>query len=164
MCGIAGIVASPGSAADAAALARMTASLRHRGPDGSGVAFPEPRVGFGHRRLSIIDLARGAQPMADPARQVWITFNGEIFNYRELRSELSARGRQFGTDSDTEVLLACYELDGTAGLAKLRGQYAFAIWDGRVPGGKLVAARDPLGIKPLYYSHARSRSTASRCT
>jgi asparagine synthase (glutamine-hydrolysing) len=154
VCGIAGIVAPLGSAVDRETLAAMTATLAHRGPDGSGVELPVPHVGLGHRRLSIIDLATGAQPMATPDRRLWITFNGEIFNYRELRRDLAARGRAFATNSDTEVLLASYELDGLDGLQRLRGQYAFAIWDQRVPGGRLVLARDPLGIKPLHYSFA----------
>ena len=153
MCGIAGFVAPAGVPADRAVLERMVQSLVHRGPDGAGHMLPAPHVALGHRRLSIIDLGGGAQPMASADGRVWITFNGEIFNYQELRAEFSRRGRAFRTQSDTEAILALYEAEGEAGLRRLRGQYALAIWDGRAPGGRLLCARDPLGIKPFYYCH-----------
>jgi asparagine synthase (glutamine-hydrolysing) len=152
MCGIAGIVAASGQAVDPAVLDAMTETLVHRGPDGRGTAIPVPHVGLGHRRLSIIDLEGGAQPMAAADGRLWITFNGEIFNFRELRGEFEARGRRFATRSDTEVLLACYELDGERGLRRLRGQFGFVIWDGRGGRERVVAMRDPLGIKPLHFS------------
>jgi asparagine synthase (glutamine-hydrolysing) len=153
MCGIAGFVTPPGVTADREVLLRMVQSLSHRGPDGSGAELPSPRVALGHRRLSIIDLALGAQPMASPDGKVWITFNGEIFNYQQLRAELGRGGRVFRTQSDTEAILALYEAHGEQGLSRLRGQYALVIWDGRRGSGRLVCARDPLGIKPFHYCH-----------
>lgn len=151
MCGIVGIATGADRTVDREVLEKMTASLRHRGPDASGIEIPVPWVGLGHRRLSIIDLAGGAQPMSIAGDRIWITFNGEIFNYRELREELCAR-HEFRTESDTEVLLALYEQEGESGFYKLLGQYAFAIWDGRDGHNRIVAGRDPMGIKPFYYS------------
>jgi asparagine synthase (glutamine-hydrolysing) len=154
MCGIAGIVERVGTAVDAGLLDRMTDVLRHRGPDGRGTVILGP-AGLGHRRLSIIDLATGAQPMTNADRSVWITFNGEIYNYRELRSELAARGRRFETTSDTEVIVAAYEAWGERCLERLRGMFAFAIWD--VPRQQLFVARDRIGIKPLIYAFHEGR-------
>lgn len=151
MCGIVAVW-TPGRPVDPAVLAQMTGTLQHRGPDGSGQTIPRPDVGLGHRRLAIIDLHSGAQPMAGGDERVWITFNGEIFNYRELRAELERSGESFRTQSDTEVLLRLYEREGTRAFARLRGQFAVAIWDGREADGKLVLARDQLGVKPLYWS------------
>src|SRR5687767_14584252 len=124
MCGIAGMVAAPGREADAGLLQAMTDILAHRGPDGDGMHL-DGRVGLGHRRLSIIDLVTGDQPMGSDDGRVWITFNGEIYNFRELRSELESRGQQFRTTSDTEVLLKAYEAYGTDCLRHLRGMFAF---------------------------------------
>jgi asparagine synthase (glutamine-hydrolysing) len=123
-----------------------------RGPDASGEWYGlDRRIGMAHRRLSIIDLSnKGAQPMANADGTYVITFNGEIYNYRELRHELEAIGRRFHSFSDTEVLLRLFEEQGEAMLTKLRGMYAFAIWDGAKRS--LFLARDPFGIKPLYYS------------
>ncbi len=154
MCGIAGIVERDGAAVDAALLDRMTDILRHRGPDGRGTVIRGPAA-LGHRRLNIIDLATGGQPMANGDRSVWITFNGEIYNYRELRAELAARGYQFRTASDTEVIIAAYEAYGVDCLHRLRGMFAFAIWDDR--RRQLLLARDRLGIKPLVYACERGR-------
>jgi asparagine synthase (glutamine-hydrolysing) len=123
-----------------------------RGPDGSGEWYSaDRRVGLAHRRLAIIDLTEAAaQPMQDPETGNVIIFNGEIYNYRELRRELEAQGVTFRTQSDTEVLLALYRVHGSDVLPKLRGMFAFALWDARAKG--LLLARDPFGIKPLYYA------------
>jgi asparagine synthase (glutamine-hydrolysing) len=154
MCGVAGIYAYSASApaVDRDELRAVRDHMAARGPDGFGEWFSEnQRVGLGHRRLSIIDLSeRGAQPMRSADGQLVISFNGEIYNYRELRRELQARGRTFITDSDTEVLLQMYEEHGTAMLDKLRGMFAFALWDSRKRA--MLLARDPFGIKPLYYA------------
>ncbi|THD35445.1 MAG: asparagine synthase (glutamine-hydrolyzing) [Sphingomonas sp.] len=154
MCGIAGFHAH---AAAARAVSRdtliaMRDRMAARGPDGSGLWIAEDgRTGFGHRRLSIIDLSEGGhQPMATPDGRLTIVFNGEIYNYRALRDALTAAGVAFASDSDTEVMLHLYARDGAAMLGKLRGMFALAIWDAR--DRSLLLARDPLGIKPLYYS------------
>ncbi len=154
MCGIAGIVQFDRGPVDAALLDRMTDILRHRGPDGRGTVTLGS-VGLGHRRLSIIDLAAGAQPMSTSDGCVWISFNGEIYNYRALRAEYRSRGYHFRTSSDTEVILAAYEADGIDCLRRLRGMFAFAIWDTRRQ--TLFLARDRLGIKPLVYSYRDGR-------
>src|SRR5438067_3308583 len=137
---------------DRAEVIRMREQMFARGPDGEGEWFSEDgRVGLGHRRLAIIDLSpAGAQPMWNVDRSLAIIFNGEIYNYRELRSKLLANGYQFRSHCDTEVLVALYETRGEAMLNELRGMYAFAIWDCKKGG--LFLARDPFGIKPLYYS------------
>jgi asparagine synthase (glutamine-hydrolysing) len=149
VCGIAGIVhldrARP---ADAAALGRMADAMAHRGPDGSGVWTAGP-VGLAHRRLAIIDLGGGQQPMVSPESGAVVTFNGEIYNYRELRQTLQADGVVFRDASDTEVLLRAFERWGESCVERLHGMFAFAIWSPR--SGSLFAARDRLGIKPFYY-------------
>jgi asparagine synthase (glutamine-hydrolysing) len=153
VCGIVGMVHAGNSPAiDPALLARMTATLAHRGPDDAGT-FVDPRAGvaFGHRRLSIIDLASGQQPMADASGRLTIVFNGEIYNHRLLRAELEKRGARFRTQSDTEVILELYRLEGETAFARLNGMFAFAIWD--APRSRLVAARDHLGVKPFYWHH-----------
>ena len=154
MCGIAGIIAYHPAAlpVDAAELVLMRDYMSARGPDGKGEWFSaDRRVGFGHRRLAIIDLSeRGAQPMLSADRRLAITFNGEIYNYRELRRGLEAKGCQFHSDSDTEVLLHLYADRGEAMVNDLRGMFAFALWDGDRQATLL--ARDPYGIKPLYYA------------
>lgn len=154
MCGIAGIVAYRQSAppVDRAELLAVRESMAVRGPDGSGLWMSgDGRTGLAHRRLAIIDPTEAAsQPMASADGALHITFNGEIYNFRELRAELAARGRTFRTQSDTEVLLALYAERGPAMVHALRGMYAFAIWD---EGKKaLFLARDPFGVKPLYYA------------
>ena len=130
----------------------MNLRMAARGPDGSGDWLSaDGRVGFTHRRLAIIDLSeRGAQPMHSADGALTITFNGEIYNYRELKAELEAKGRVFRSDSDTEVMLQLYEERGPAMVEALRGMFAFGLWDSR--RRQLVLARDPLGIKPLYYA------------
>lgn len=150
MCGIAGIYHfHAGQPVDFRALKAMTASLAHRGPDGSGIHV-DGRGGVGHRRLSIIDLSpAGAQPMPNEDESVWIVYNGESYNFREHIEPLKARGHVFRSCSDTEVILHLYEEYGPACLEKITGMFAFAIWDSR--DGSFFIARDRLGIKPLYY-------------
>ncbi len=152
MCGIAGTLRlrDSASAVDAASLDRVRDHMLTRGPDGAGTWISaDARVGLAHRRLSIIDLSeRGAQPMHQG--DLSITFNGEIYNYQQLRRELETQGEQFQSDSDTEVLLKLYALHGTAMFRHLRGMYAFAIWNASTQ--ELLLARDPFGIKPLYYA------------
>jgi asparagine synthase (glutamine-hydrolysing) len=154
MCGIAGIFAyrSVAPSVDSAELLRMRERMAARGPDGSGQWLSrDGRIGLAHRRLAIIDLSeRGAQPMASADGVLTITFNGEIYNYRELRADLEARGYRFRSDSDTEVLLHLYADRGPAMVKALRGMFAFALWDDRQR--RLLLARDPLGVKPLYYA------------
>jgi asparagine synthase (glutamine-hydrolysing) len=154
MCGIAGIFAYHYAAppVDRDELRAVRDHMAARGPDGQGEWFSDDgRVALGHRRLSIIDLSdRAAQPMVGAAGATVISFNGEIYNYRELRRGLAAKGRQFCTDSDTEVLLHLYADKGEDMLQDLRGMFAFAIWDPRKDA--LLLARDPYGIKPLYYA------------
>jgi asparagine synthase (glutamine-hydrolysing) len=149
MCGICGIY-NFGSRApvNEGRLRAAAAALAHRGPDDEGFYF-EQQIGLGNRRLSIIDLPGGHQPIANEDESVWITFNGEIYNYRELRSRLVSSGHRFRTASDTEVILHLFEDRGVACLDELRGIFAFAIWDGRQR--RLFLARDRLGVKPLFY-------------
>lgn len=151
MCGICGILDLKDRSPDPEVLTNMRDALRHRGPDGVGVIM-EREIGFGHARLSIIDLCGGHQPMQSADHSTWITFNGEIFNYIELRKELIAKGRHFATTSDTEVLLQLYEEEGEECVKKLNGQWAFAIWDGKER--KLFLSRDRMGILPLFFSEA----------
>lgn len=147
MCGIAGFLGS----FSADILGQMAAAIAHRGPDGEGLLYlPEHGLGLAHRRLAIIDLSHAAdQPMADEASGLILVFNGEIYNYRELRAELAAEGHIFRTNSDTEVLLHMLARDGADALARLNGIFALACWDGR--RRELLLARDGLGVKPLYY-------------
>jgi asparagine synthase (glutamine-hydrolysing) len=154
MCGIAGglRVVSDDRGVSREVVSRLTDLLRHRGPDGDGLwASDDNRIVLGHRRLAIIDTsAAGAQPMKDATRRWIISFNGEIYNYAALRRELEALGCKFETNSDTEVLINAIGEWGEAGLLKLRGMYAFALWDSLHQ--ELWLARDPYGIKPLYFS------------
>ncbi len=139
-----------GSPVSAGTIERMTGLLFHRGPDSSGFHIAEGSpAGLGHRRLSIIDLQGGAQPMCVRDGTLWITYNGEVYNFPELREELEGRGHKFSTRSDTEVILHQYEEDGPECLCKFNGMFAFAIWDSRKR--ELFLARDRMGIKPLYY-------------
>ena len=154
MCGIAGIYAYLDVAPriDRAELGRMNDRMAARGPDGHRQwAGADGRIGLAHRRLAIIDLSEGgAQPMQSADGRLTITFNGEIYNYRELRAELQAKGYQFNSESDTEVLLQLYADCGPAMVGRLRGMFAFGLWDAR--SRQLLLARDPLGIKPLYWA------------
>lgn len=153
MCGIAGFF----NLSDTSALGRMTDLLAHRGPDDADVRyFPEERTGLGHRRLSIIDLSpAGRQPMSNADESLWITYNGEIYNFLELRSELEERGHRFKSRTDTEVILRLYEEEGADCVKRLNGMFAFALLDRR--RRKIVLARDHFGIKPLYYHHENGR-------
>src|SRR5207249_366761 len=137
-------------------IVRMTRSIAHRGPDDEGFFISGP-VGLGSRRLSIIDLAGGHQPMSDAEASVWITFNGEIYNYKELRAELQSKGHQFRTNSDTEVIIHGYKEWGTDVFNHLNGMFGVAIWD--LQRKRLVVARDAMGIKLVYYRIAGGRFT-----
>lgn len=152
MCGLAGILTYGENAApaDREELLRMRDNMRFRGPDGAGSWLsPDGRIALAHRRLAIIDLSQaGVQPMLDPETGNVIACNGEIYNYRALRAELEKAGARFRSDSDTEVLLKLYAAHGRAMLERLRGMYAFALWDAKQRG--LLLVRDPFGIKPLY--------------
>jgi asparagine synthase (glutamine-hydrolysing) len=149
MCGIAGILRTDGAPAGGGLLQAMTTAIAHRGPDGDGF-FCEGPVGLGHRRLAIIDLVTGDQPMSSDDGPAVLVFNGEIYNFRELRRELEARGAAFRTTSDTEVILRAYEAWGVECLPRLRGMFAFALWD--KTRRRLFLARDRVGIKPLVYA------------
>jgi asparagine synthase (glutamine-hydrolysing) len=149
MCGIAGLVfADRHHPIDEQLLSRMTGVMRHRGPDADGFHVGDG-VGLGHRRLSIIDLATGDQPIYNESRSVVIVFNGEIYNFPELAHELQARGHTFATRSDTETIVHAYEEFGLECVTRLRGMFAFALWD--EGNRRLVLARDRVGKKPLYY-------------
>ena len=150
MCGIVGnVLAREDRTPDPGVLKRMNDRLAHRGPDDEGFLVEGP-AGLAMRRLKIIDLATGHQPMSGEHRRVWTVFNGEIYNYRELTAQLTARGHTFQTRSDTEVIVHGYEERGLASLGDLEGMFAIAVWD--APARTLVLARDRLGIKPLYYA------------
>jgi asparagine synthase (glutamine-hydrolysing) len=149
MCGIAGFVNLDGSPADSLALQGMIRTLNHRGPDGTGIYTAGP-VGLAHNRLSIIDVEGGHQPMDCNDGSLWITFNGEIFNFVELRRELLQRGHSFSTRSDTEVILRLYEEYGLECVRHMNGQWAFAIWDARKR--RLFLSRDRLGVRPLFHT------------
>ncbi len=155
MCGICGIVAlNPDRAPSETEVQAMANVLRHRGPDDSGF-FVEPPAAFGFRRLSIIDLAGGHQPMSNEDGSLQIVFNGEIYNHAELRRGLEARGHRYLTRSDTETILHLYEEEAEGCVSQLRGMFAFAIWNRRQR--KLFCARDRLGIKPFYYAVSEGR-------
>lgn len=155
MCGIAGCLRFDGQPADVHAVERMAQGLLHRGPDDGGVWVDGP-VGLGSRRLAVIDLSpRGHQPFRSSDGRLTIAFNGEVYNFQSLREELAADGYRFSSDTDTEVVLACYDVHGPAGIARLRGMFAFAIWD--AARRQLLLARDRLGKKPCFY-HATSQA------
>jgi asparagine synthase (glutamine-hydrolysing) len=152
MCGIIGYLPSePNQLPDRGLLERMNASIRHRGPDSDGF-FVAPGVGLAMRRLAIIDLAGGQQPMSNEDGTIQLVFNGEIYNYQALRGELLALGHRFATSSDTEVIVHAYEQWGDGALARLHGMFAIALWDG--PRERLLLARDRMGEKPLYWHHS----------
>ncbi len=154
MCGIAGILHLDHRPVDVRSVLQMAAQIRHRGPDGTGATVDGP-VGLGHTRLSIIDLAGGAQPMATRDGSHQVTFNGEIFNYLELREQLIGLGHQFATRSDTEVILHAYQQWGDRCVEHFNGQWAFALWDRR--RRRLFLSRDRFGIRPLYYTSGAGR-------
>lgn len=154
MCGIAGIVSFDGRPVDLDELRRMCAVLVHRGPDDEGF-YLSPDAGLGMRRLSIIDLTTGRQPVRNEDGSIWVVFNGELYNFKELRRELEQRGHAFYTATDTEAIAHLYEEYGTRCVEKMRGMFAFAVWDAR--RRELLLARDRLGIKPLYYAHVGGR-------
>jgi asparagine synthase (glutamine-hydrolysing) len=160
MCGIAGFVESSatrdpfGPDTGRALLHEMCEVIRHRGPDDEGL-WAAPGVGIGMRRLSIIDLSTGHQPIHNEDRSVWIVFNGEIYNFQPLRRELEAAGHRFYTNTDTEAIVHAYEQWGSAAIGRLRGMFALAIWDARAR--TLLVARDRIGIKPVHYAEADGR-------
>lgn len=148
MCGICGVIAPAGERVEPESVLGMNQQIVHRGPDDKGL-FTDGNCGLAMRRLSIIDVAYGHQPMANADKSLWIVYNGEIYNHRELRDELSASGHRYRTKSDTETILHLYEEYGDDCVTRLAGMFAFAIWDLRTR--RLFAARDRLGIKPFYY-------------
>src|SRR3984893_17172053 len=152
MCGIAGFLLRD-SKAQAASVRAMCDLIRHRGPDDQGI-YTEGGCGIGMRRLSIIDLSTGHQPMSNEDESVWVVFNGEIYNYQDLRQDLIQRGHHFATNSDTETLVHLYEEEGTEGLQRLRGMFAYCIWDSRKQ--TILLVRDRFGKKPLYYAQTPS--------
>ena len=154
MCGICGLAALDGAAVDASPLAAMSLALVHRGPDDAGSVIDGP-VALAARRLSIIDLAGGHQPIASEDGQVIVVQNGEILNHAALRHDLARAGHRFATRCDTEVLVHLYEQLGDDFVHELRGMFAIALWDGERK--RLVLARDRFGIKPLCYSQADGR-------
>ena len=150
MCGIAGMVASAnGRRVDEATIHRMCDMIIHRGPDDEGLLVKDG-AGLGMRRLSIIDLAGGHQPLFNEDKSAWIVFNGEVYNFQDLRPDLEARGHRFRTHSDTETIIHLYEEYGSECVQKLRGMFAFAIYDEKKHA--LLIARDRLGKKPLHYA------------
>ncbi|HYA28544.1 MAG TPA: asparagine synthetase B, partial [Acidobacteriota bacterium] len=150
MCGIAGMMTRGGlDEGSQDLLKRMTRMLYHRGPDGEGYYFDD-HVGLGHRRLAIIDLDAGKQPMCNEDQSVWVTFNGEIYNYLDLRKDLLAKGHRFKTESDTEVIVHLYEEVGEQFPEQLRGMFAIGLWDKHAR--RLILTRDRVGKKPLFYS------------
>src|SRR5262245_23207688 len=151
MCGICGIAIPKqlNRRVSESRLIAMRDTLTHRGPDDAGL-YLDDGVGLGHRRLSIVDLDGGRQPMANEDGRILIVFNGEIYNHRDLRSELEERGHQYRTASDTETIIHLYEERGECAVESLSGMFSFAVWDSA--RRKLLLARDRLGIKPLYYA------------
>ena len=150
MCGIAGICHIDGpDRVSLNSVKNMIGALCHRGPDEAGV-YLDDRVGLGHARLSIIDLSSGTQPIHNEDKSLWIVYNGEVFNYPELKKDLLRKGHRFYTTSDTEVVLHLYEEQGSDCLKQLNGQFAMAIWDAKKK--ELFLARDRVGIRPLYYT------------
>ena len=150
MCGITGLYHLNGQNVEKAVMASMTDALKHRGPDDEALWVDGP-VGLGHRRLSIIDLSpRGRNPMSNEDGTIWITFNGEIYNYKDFKSDLLNKGHQFRSKTDTEIIIHLYEEIGPACIEKLNGMFTFGLWDGR--RNRLLLARDRFGVKPLYYT------------
>ncbi len=154
MCGICGIFHFDGAPVDRQLLGAMTSVIKHRGPDGDG-CYVAPGIGLGHRRLSIIDIGGGAQPISNEDDTIHIVFNGEIYNYLELREELKQHGHIFKTQSDTEVIIHGYETWGMDCVKRFNGIFAFALWDEK--SRRLFLARDHLGVKPLYYVTVKNK-------
>ncbi len=154
MCGIAGVLAERGVLPTQIELERMISAVAHRGPDGYGF-YLQNQIGLAHARLSIIDLEGGKQPIHNEDQTVWVVFNGEIFNYRELRESLSAQGHRFYTHSDTEVIVHLYEQYGDQFVQHLNGQFAIALWDSQRE--RLLLTRDRVGIRPLFYCRYQGR-------
>lgn len=155
MCGIAGILSYAGAPPPAIdELSRMIGAIRHRGPDGLGI-YRDAHVGLAHARLSIIDHEGGAQPLSDASGEIWVSYNGEIYNHVELRAELESRGYSFRTRSDTEVLAVAYRAFGDACVERFEGQFAFALWD--APKRRLLLARDRFGVRPLHVAQLGRR-------
>src|SRR5262245_32700891 len=153
MCGVASVVRLDGGPVDPADLRRMCSAIAHRGPDGAGYALLDRgRVGLGHVRLSIVDLAGGQQPLYNEDLSIAVVCNGELYDYPRLRRELTRRGHHFRTTSDSELLVHLYEEHGTDLFRRLNGEFAFVLWDAR--RRRLLAGRDPAGVKPLYYHAA----------
>src|SRR5262245_48944404 len=143
MCGIAGYLNAPSAAVPESILERMTDTIRHRGPDGFGY-YRDAYASLGHRRLSIIDVAGGAQPMTNEDERLWITYNGEIFNHADIRPDLESAGHRYRTRCDTETILHAFEQFGPDCVRRFRGMFSFAVWDKHTR--KLFCARDRLGI------------------
>ncbi len=154
MCGIVGVLDLRGESVDPAWIGTMNDAIVHRGPDDSGIYAKGP-IAIGMRRLSIIDVAGGHQPVYNEDKTVWVVFNGEIYNHLELRKDLEQAGHRFYTKSDSETLVHLYEQYGVDGVSRLRGMFAYALWDEKAE--RLLLARDRIGIKPLYYSMANGR-------
>src|ERR1700683_5097097 len=154
MCRIVGVINSERGGVEAATVHRMFQSIVPRGPDDEGI-FVKDGAGLGVRRLSVIDVAGGHQPVFNEDKTIWVAFNGEIYNFLELRQDLEKRGHHFYTHSDTEVIVHLYEEMGSNCVQKLRGMFAFAVWDTR--RRRLLLARDRLGVKPLHYAFADGR-------
>src|SRR5215470_4309914 len=148
MCGIAGFLHTDRVSADERIVRRMTDLIAHRGPDASGFCV-RGEVALGHRRLSIIDLTTGGQPMSNEDDSLWITYNGEIFNHADVRPELEAAGHRYKSHCDTETCIHAYEQWGYQSVTRYRGMFAYAIWDDKKK--QLFCVRDRLGIKPFYY-------------
>jgi asparagine synthase (glutamine-hydrolysing) len=158
MCGLAGkMIARRDGVVSASLLKAMCDRLAHRGPDGDGY-YVGPGIGLGHRRLAIIDLPGGRQPIANEDESVWVIFNGEIYNYKTLRADLVSRGHRFRTESDTEAIVHLYEEHGEAFVDRLHGMFAIALWDARAR--TLLLVRDRVGKKPLYYSERAAGGVA----
>ncbi|NLD98546.1 MAG: asparagine synthase (glutamine-hydrolyzing), partial [Fibrobacter sp.] len=153
MCGICGQYSFYGELVLEERILKMMNSIVHRGPDDSGF-YVSRQIGLGFRRLSIIDLSDGHQPMSDNEKRIWVVFNGEIYNFRELRTELEKKGHRFLTSSDTEVIVYGYKQWGADVLNRLNGMFGLAIWD--TAQNRLIIARDPMGIKPVYYCNTGS--------
>jgi len=161
MCGISGVYVANNGPIDPDIVRRMNDSLRHRGPDDEGYyANPQGHVMLGHRRLSVIDLSTGRQPIFNECGTVAVVFNGEIYNFIELRNELIAKGYKFRTNTDTEVIANLYDEVGVECVHRLRGMFAIAIWDEKRQ--ELILIRDRLGKKPIYYAETRGGFTLRR--